>query len=550
MAAFKLPKIDNWDDFEDLCCELWKKIWDDENVERYGRLGQNQNGVDIFHMTSDGLVNAIQCKNVKTLSFKNIDTEIGKAKNFNPKLNSLTFATTLDKDAKLQSYVLEKSQNNVHNNLFEVNIKFWDDISQYLLKNTDVLKQFFPECFFDNYVISSILDDTYNELNKFNYLFVESNLNLLKTFFENFSDKNKYKYLILEGRFYLLCNNIEEVSKNFLESFNYSCKDVESKYYKSLGLFYKNELKECEDLLNEILEEDKLYENAYDLLLLINHNLSSSDLIKLIPNNLNESKLINFRLGIIAFEKTEYDNAINYLSKADLEDPIVSIILDLLKLQIFFNENKHLYLYYYDSFVDELKYIEYSLQNHLENIPDTILKYNMDWLINLTDINLHLNNNPSLNINLERGLKISPKNNRLLFNKSIFLKNINKSEEAISVHKDLIYVYPKSFILLSKIIYSQGKQDKIINYGMKLIEKFNNEPEKIIRCKTILIDIYLLNNKRKEALKLINSLKHTHKDFYYNLSMSEYCENNKKSDEFLNLCKNSRDVCNRSEKLF
>ena len=183
MAAFKLPKIDNWDDFEDLCCELWKKIWDDENVERYGRLGQNQNGVDIFHMTSDGLVNAIQCKNVKTLSFKNIDTEIGKAKNFNPKLNSLTFATTLDKDAKLQSYVLEKSQNNVHNNLFEVNIKFWDDISQYLLKNTDVLKQFFPECFFDNYVISSILDDTYNELNKFNYLFVESNLNLLKTFF-------------------------------------------------------------------------------------------------------------------------------------------------------------------------------------------------------------------------------------------------------------------------------------------------------------------------------------------------------------------------------
>ena len=504
MVAFKLTKIDDWDMFEDLCCELWKKLWGDDNVDRYGRQGQSQKGVDIYHMSQDGSINAIQCKNVDKLTFKNIDDEIDKAKKFTPKLNSLTIATTLDRDGKLQSYVLEKSQENIQNGLFEVNIKFWDYISQELLKNTDVLRQFFPECFIDNYFISSILDITYNEFEKFNYLFVENNICSLKPSFENFSDENKYKFLILEGRFFLLCNNIVEGSKNFLKAFNYSCKDIEAKYYKSLGLFYNNEYEECRDILNQIIEENASYENIYDLLLLLNHNLTFSELKKLIPNELNESKLINFRLGLIAFEKSEYENTIEYLLKADFTNPIVSVYFNLVKLQIFYNENKHFYLENYDSFVEELRDIEHSLQDNLDVISDKILKHNIDWLINLTEINLYSNNNASLIINLKRGLKLSPNNSRLLFNKSKFLIKNNKIDEAISELKYLINWY---------------------------------------------ISIYLLKDEKEKALNLINSLENLHDNYYYNLCMSDYYRGSEKSYNYLKLCKDSISICDREDKL-
>ena len=36
-----------WQDFEDLCCDLWAKIWKDPDTQKYGRQVQSQHGVDI-----------------------------------------------------------------------------------------------------------------------------------------------------------------------------------------------------------------------------------------------------------------------------------------------------------------------------------------------------------------------------------------------------------------------------------------------------------------------------------------------------------------------
>ena len=47
IASSELPVPKSWDEFEDICADLFSRIWNDHNVVRYGRMGQRQNGVDI-----------------------------------------------------------------------------------------------------------------------------------------------------------------------------------------------------------------------------------------------------------------------------------------------------------------------------------------------------------------------------------------------------------------------------------------------------------------------------------------------------------------------
>jgi hypothetical protein len=44
-----------------LCARLWSEIWNDDNVQRFGRNGQPQHGVDILGRPNGG-IEGIQCK--------------------------------------------------------------------------------------------------------------------------------------------------------------------------------------------------------------------------------------------------------------------------------------------------------------------------------------------------------------------------------------------------------------------------------------------------------------------------------------------------------
>lgn len=46
MSSWKIPVPNDGKHFENLCCELWKRIWKTDNVKPYLRQGYSQNGVD------------------------------------------------------------------------------------------------------------------------------------------------------------------------------------------------------------------------------------------------------------------------------------------------------------------------------------------------------------------------------------------------------------------------------------------------------------------------------------------------------------------------
>lgn len=143
-------------EFENLCLALWKRILQDPNAQLYGRKGQGQQGVDVFGRrqgSSDWV--GIQCK-VRTkgeLTEKDVDDDIKNARQFNPRLSELIFATTAPRDQKIQEYARKITDQNVRDgNELIVSIVSWDDIQLELSKesNLDICHRFYSN-FFINY---------------------------------------------------------------------------------------------------------------------------------------------------------------------------------------------------------------------------------------------------------------------------------------------------------------------------------------------------------------------------------------------------------------
>lgn len=142
-APKTLRRPSNWQDFEMLCCKLWGEIWNCPEIKRNGRSGQAQKGVDIYGMpSSDDHYYGIQCKGKDEYSNKQfteeeISAEIELAKGFVPPLKKLYFATTAQKDVKIEEFVRICNVKNRANGIFEVHLFSWEDIVEKIDENRE-----------------------------------------------------------------------------------------------------------------------------------------------------------------------------------------------------------------------------------------------------------------------------------------------------------------------------------------------------------------------------------------------------------------------------
>lgn len=155
IAQTLLKKPSNWQDFEKLCKLLWGEIWIcEDSIKRHGRQGQNQHGVDVFsYVEKYGGYCGIQCKGKDDyinaqLTEGEIDAEIEKAFCFEPKLKLLVFATTANKDAKIEGYIRKKDVENRAKGLFAVDIASWEDIVDQLERYRTTYNWYVNNCQF------------------------------------------------------------------------------------------------------------------------------------------------------------------------------------------------------------------------------------------------------------------------------------------------------------------------------------------------------------------------------------------------------------------
>jgi hypothetical protein len=141
----------NWRKFESLCCDLWRVIWKDPDIQKNGRQGQKQDGVDIHGRLNNGNSwGGIQCKcneqnPDKKLTERDVIKEVQKAKNFEPRLSKFIVATTGPKDAKIEEVARKITDEHLKIGLFSVHILGWDDIKESLEDSPDIRDKYYSQ---------------------------------------------------------------------------------------------------------------------------------------------------------------------------------------------------------------------------------------------------------------------------------------------------------------------------------------------------------------------------------------------------------------------
>jgi len=140
----KLPKPKSEDEFEDFVLDVLRRKWR-ADVQRNGRRGQSQNGVDLYwqHPSKPGEWYGVQCKNVSSLSKATIENEVKLAESFQPSLRHYYLVTSLDRDEKIQSHCRSLSEPRMAGDLFPVDILFWQDLELELAGHEDLVQKYF-----------------------------------------------------------------------------------------------------------------------------------------------------------------------------------------------------------------------------------------------------------------------------------------------------------------------------------------------------------------------------------------------------------------------
>ena len=165
MADFlsqQIPPPKGWQEFEDLCADLWREIWNDPDAHKNGRQGQPQHGVDVYGTdVSAGVWCGVQCKGKDgryraEVTEKELKEEVEKAKLFDPKISRFVVATSAPVDQKIQAVARNISEAHQKLELFSVSVIGWDEIQRRIGDFPELVDKYFPN---QGPVLSSIQRD-------------------------------------------------------------------------------------------------------------------------------------------------------------------------------------------------------------------------------------------------------------------------------------------------------------------------------------------------------------------------------------------------------
>lgn len=148
----------NHQDFERLCCDLFKQIWKDDYAVRYGLPGQQQHGVDLYGQKNGKWV-AVQCKKRQQYPAVNItkheiDKEVEQAKEFHKKtgLSELIIATTAQNgdSVDIQNHCRAITNKHQKEGLFRVTPMGWGALSGELQRFPDLSRELEVLSFFES----------------------------------------------------------------------------------------------------------------------------------------------------------------------------------------------------------------------------------------------------------------------------------------------------------------------------------------------------------------------------------------------------------------
>ncbi|HEL3005580.1 TPA: restriction endonuclease [Stenotrophomonas maltophilia] len=149
LSHFEYAPPRSWEQFEELCADLFEAMWNDPASVRHGRAGQSQDGVDIVCARGAIRPIGIQCKKksqwpVTRLTVQEIDEEVRKAELFSPRLEEFYILTTAPTDVKVQKHVHSLNATRRSQGVFTVVVLFWPEIVRRVARFDSVARKHFP----------------------------------------------------------------------------------------------------------------------------------------------------------------------------------------------------------------------------------------------------------------------------------------------------------------------------------------------------------------------------------------------------------------------
>ncbi|TWB93204.1 hypothetical protein FBZ93_111243 [Bradyrhizobium macuxiense] len=151
LAATQIPKPADEQAFERASIVLWRGLLRDPNVQRNGRRGQRQNGVDLFGVRNGdpGHVVGIQCKlksDGHVLNADEVRGEVQKALTFRPDLREYFVTTTAPDDGTLHELARELSlEQKGKGRSILIYVWGWNTLEERISEDADARKQFDPD---------------------------------------------------------------------------------------------------------------------------------------------------------------------------------------------------------------------------------------------------------------------------------------------------------------------------------------------------------------------------------------------------------------------
>jgi hypothetical protein len=141
------PPPKSWEEFEDLCADLYALIWSDPGTQKHGRQGQAQAGVDVYGKADGTNYTGVQCKKKSIwppteLTTDEIGEEVEKAKTWKPGLKQFIIATTAPNDHIAQEHARQITAAHKRRRLFTVDIASWDEITRRLANYPQLLQKY------------------------------------------------------------------------------------------------------------------------------------------------------------------------------------------------------------------------------------------------------------------------------------------------------------------------------------------------------------------------------------------------------------------------
>jgi hypothetical protein len=146
MNSYSINPPTSVDRFEELCLAPMKRHWSRKGLERFGKRGERQFGVDILDTLSESPLYAAQCKlkeQWKTLEPSEIEIEVNKAKTFPSKLDHSVILTSAKVSTAAQLTVQSINQQHRAAGLFTVEVYHWNRLKDLIRQYPEIEQEFF-----------------------------------------------------------------------------------------------------------------------------------------------------------------------------------------------------------------------------------------------------------------------------------------------------------------------------------------------------------------------------------------------------------------------